>query len=57
MYFLTYCPYGGKITKIIHLFVIYGFFLYIRHFVPFRVWKKGRIYRGGLRHGSRPLLF
>ncbi len=26
MYFLTYCPYGGKITKIIHLFVIYGFF-------------------------------
>ena len=57
MYFLTYCPYGGKITKIIHLFVIYGFFLYIRHFVPFRVWEKGRIYRGGLRHGSRPLLF
>lgn len=47
MYFLTYCPRGGKIIKIIHLFVLYGF-LYIRHFSLSEL-RKGRIYRGGKR--------
>ena len=34
MYFLTYCPRGGKIIKIIHLFVLYGFSVY-QAFFPF----------------------
>lgn len=55
MYFLTYCPRGGKIIKIIHLFVLYGF-LYIRHF-SLSVRGKGSDISRGIMHGSRPLLF
>lgn len=54
MYFLTYCLRGGKIIKIIHLFVLYGF-LYIRHFFPFRAWERVGYIAG--EKGAAPVSF